>query len=197
MLILASLSPRRIDLLRSLGLEFKVVGSGVDEEVFSHDDPRTHVLRVSLEKVRAVSEKERGVIIGADTVVFLDGRILGKPKDEEDARGILEFISGKEHTVYTGFTIVDNRGSIKTYQKVVESVVKIKDLSREEVEWYISTGEPMDKAGAYAVQGIGAYMVEYIKGSYTNVVGLPMTEVVEALLGMKVLSFSGNGVRVL
>ena len=197
MIILASLSPRRRELLKGLGLDVKVVGSNVDEDMFKDNkNPLTHVLRLSLEKAKNVSEKEKGVIIGADTIVFLDGEIIGKPKDEEDAKVILRRISGRVHTVYTGFTIIDNRTPIKTYQRAVSSEVKIKELTPEEIEWYVSTGEPMDKAGAYAVQGLGAFMVEWIKGSWTNVVGLPLTEVVQALKEMGVLEFTKEGLKI-
>ena len=197
MIVLASLSPRRRELLKGLGLDVKVVGSNVDEDMFKDNkNPLTHVLRLSLEKAKDVSERERGVIIGADTIVFLDGEIIGKPRDEEDAKAILRRISGRVHTVYTGFTIIDNRTPIKTYQRAVSSEVKIKELTPEEIEWYVSTGEPMDKAGAYAVQGLGAFMVEWIKGSWTNVVGLPLTEVVQALKEMGVLEFTKEGLKI-
>ncbi len=197
MIVLASLSPRRKELLKGLGLDVKVVGSNVDEGMFKDNkNPLTHVLRLSLEKAKDVAGREKGVIIGADTIVFLDGDIIGKPKDEKDAETILKRISGKVHTVYTGFTIIDNRTPIKTYQRAVSSEVKIKELTPEEMDWYISTGEPMDKAGAYAVQGLGAFMVEWIRGSWTNVVGLPLTEVVQALKEMGVLRFTKEGLRI-
>ncbi len=178
-------------------MEIKVVGSGVEESnLQKEENPVSHVLKLSMEKARAVAEREKGVILAADTIVYLEPEILGKPKDVEDAKRLLRKLSGKYHTVYTGFTILDNRVVQRAYQRVVESKVKIKDLSDEEIEWYVSTDEPMDKAGAYAVQGIGAFMVERIEGSYTNVVGLPLTEVVEALKEMGVLVFDKKGIKV-
>ncbi len=197
MIVLASLSPRRKELLKGLGLDVKVVGSSVDEDMFKNNkNPLTHVLRLSLEKAKDVAGREKGVIIGADTIVFLNGEIIGKPRDEEEAKDILGRISGRVHTVYTGFTIIDNRTPIRTYQRAVSSEVKIKELTTEEIDWYVSTGEPMDKAGAYAVQGMGAFMVEWIRGSWTNVVGLPLTEVVQALREMGVLEFTREGLKV-
>ncbi len=188
MIVLASGSPRRRELLEALGIKIKVVPSGIEEE-FSEVDPRAHVMLNSYRKASSVFEREGGVVLGADTVVFLDGLVLGKPRDPEEAKEHLRLLSGRIHKVYTGFCIMDGREALRSYQKVVESFVKIKALSEDEISWYVGTGEPLDKAGSYAVQGIGAYMVERIEGSYTNVMGLPMKEVVDAFVEMGILTF--------
>lgn len=180
-LILASSSPRRNDLLKQIGLRFEVVPSKVDERIKNGEDPIEHVLRLSEEKALDVADNQRGSwIIGADTIVLLDGEILGKPIGEEDARQMLLKLSGNEHRVITGFCIfdTDTRQSIREH---VETTVAIKELAEEEIQGYVKTGEPLDKAGGYAIQGVGSFMVKEIRGSYTNVVGLPLCELVEAL----------------
>ncbi|MBI2487759.1 MAG: septum formation inhibitor Maf [Deltaproteobacteria bacterium] len=194
-IILASSSPRRKELLKMLGIEFEVIPSLVDEVHFHAESPEDFALRASTEKALAVARdlKEDSVVIGADTIVVVDGEILGKPRDKEEAKSMLGKISGKEHKVITGFSIVKPKTEI-LHREYSESRVKIKALAPWEIEGYIKTLEPMDKAGAYGVQGIGAFMVEEIRGSYTNVVGLPLSQLVDALTRLGILRlFSEDG----
>ncbi|MBI5286198.1 MAG: septum formation protein Maf [Deltaproteobacteria bacterium] len=180
-IILASASPRRKALIEGLGLLFEVYPSEVDERVKTGESPQAHTLRLALEKTKKARETfHEGWIIGADTVVVIDGRILGKPSDIEEARVMLNLLKGRTHTVFTAFCVL-SASTGKRVCRVVESRVKIKDLTGEEMEGYLTTGEPLDKAGAYAVRGIGCFMVESVEGSYTNVVGLPMEELKDAL----------------
>jgi septum formation protein len=188
-IILASSSPRRKELLERLGLRFEVIPSLIDEIQHRNESPEDFALRTSTEKALSVSRNLVGdsVVIGADTIVVKDGEILGKPKDEQEAITMLRKIAGKEHRVITGFSIVKPKAEI-LYRKFVESRVRIKTLASWEIEGYIKTGEPMDKAGAYGAQGIGAFMIEEVRGSYTNVVGLPLTQVIDALTRLGVLN---------
>ena len=188
-IILASSSPRRKELLEKLGLRFEVIPSLIDEILHRNESPEDFALRTSTEKALSVSRNLVGdsVVIGADTIVVKDGEILGKPKDEQEAITMLRKIAGKEHRVITGFSIVKPKAEI-LYRKFVESRVRIKTLAPWEIEGYIKTGEPMDKAGAYGAQGIGAFMIEEVRGSYTNVVGLPLTQVIDALTRLGVLN---------
>ena len=187
-LILASASPRRKELLRQVGLDFTSVPSKIKEKMREGEDFRQYPLRISLEKALSVIEgfpRANGCwVIAADTIVVIDSEILGKPKDPEDARGMLEKLSGREHLVITGFSIV-NAKSKDYIQRSVESRVKLKRLAPDEIEGYLKTREPFDKAGGYAVQGVGSFMVERINGSYSNVVGLPMSELIQVLREMK------------
>jgi septum formation protein len=180
-LILASRSPRRKALLEALRLDIKAVPSGVVESFREGESPKDHVLRLATEKAEWVAKRfpERWVI-GADTTVVIEGRALGKPGDASEATAMLSLLSGRDHWVLTGYTITRKKGSTLV-SRVVETRVKVKDLSAEEITWYIRTGEPFDKAGAYAIQGVGCFMVVGIEGSYTNVVGLPVCQVLESL----------------
>ncbi|HVR43802.1 MAG TPA: Maf family protein [Thermoanaerobaculia bacterium] len=173
-LILASGSPRRRELLESLRLRFEVVTGAVDERLRPEEPVEAYVERLAREKAEAVATSRPDAwIIAADTVVWLDGRILGKPADRDDAVRMLGAIAGREHVVYTGTALLHGgRGWRRT--SVTATRVRMVSLGREEIEWYVATGEPMDKAGAYAVQGIGSMYVESIEGNYTNVVGLPL-----------------------
>jgi septum formation protein len=180
-IILASASPRRRELLRQIGLIFAVVPSEIEEDVKDGEEPREHVLRLARIKAQEIArDQDSAVIIAADTIVVLGGEILGKPKDEEEAFEMLSRLSGRVHRVFTGFCVLSSDGS--EYSEAVESKVRFKHLTPEEIRGYIKTGEPMDKAGAYAVQGRGSYMIKKIQGSYTNVVGLPLCELVEVLV---------------
>ncbi len=180
-LILASASPRRQELLRSAGISFEVIPSDADEEIEEGETPDEHVIRLARLKAVKVGEKHRTRwVLGADTVVVVDGRILGKPRDRREAAGMLERMSAREHRVVTGYCFL-HFSSGKSRQGIVVSRVRFKKLSADEVRWYLDTGEPFGKAGAYAIQGKAAFMVREIRGSYTNVVGLPLCEVVEAL----------------
>lgn len=180
-LILASASPRRKTLLKDLGLRLKIVPAEVREIPRFKEDPVSFSKRMAEEKAWIVSSLfPNQWILGADTVVVLGETILGKPKNTQEAKRFLALLSGKTHQVITGFCLKNsalNRSRIQS----VSTRVSFKSLSREEIDWYVQTGEPMDKAGAYAIQGKGAFCVKKIRGSYTNVVGLPVTEVLEVL----------------
>lgn len=179
--ILGSGSPRRKFLLEGLGLTFDVVISNVDEKVFPGELPLEHCQRLAFAKAEAVANSNPdALILGADTAVIVDGDILGKPVDKKDAVRMLGTISGRWHTVITAFALVCPEMNIKV-ERVVSSEVFIRNLSKSQIEWYIDTGEPMDKAGAYAIQGLGAALVKEVKGSYTCVVGLPLAETVAEL----------------
>jgi len=192
-IILASNSPRRKLLLEKLGLPFEIKVSGVDEDA---DDLRgltpselVKVLsekkaRVVLEAEKAEADAERVVIIGADTIVVLDDKIIGKPEDARDAFDILNSLQGRTHTVYTGVTLIRvESGKTAEVRHIIDSAdVTMRDLTNEEISAYISTGEPFDKAGAYGVQEKGMLLVEKINGDYNTVVGLPVVKVYQALI---------------
>lgn len=175
MIILASASPRRRELLEQIGVEFKVAVSDVDE-VASADNPSDLVLKNAVAKAKKVASENAGcTVLGADTVVVLDDKIYGKPKDADDAFKMLKNFSGRAHEVLTGIALVKDG---EVFSKVVKTEVTFGDMTDEEIREYIATKEPMDKAGAYAVQGIAAKFIKNIVGSYSNVVGLPLYEVV-------------------
>ena len=180
-LILASASPRRREILSSTGIEFEVMPSEVNESFLPGESPEQHVLRLARMKARKAAEKHKDRwVLAADTIVVIDGRILGKPGDRREAEEMLRMLSDREHRVITGYYLVQG-SSRKSLEGKVVTRVRFKALSSQEIRWYLDTGEPFDKAGGYAIQGKGAFMIREIKGSYTNVVGLPLTEVVEAL----------------
>ena len=180
-IILASASPRRVELLASAGVEFEVCAGNIPEEPLPGELPEDHVIRLAREKALDVAGKHEGrFFIGADTVVVCDGEIMGKPKDSEDAHRMLFKLSGVPHEVITGFAVYD-RERDDAVTSAVTTKVYFKHLRAEEVAAYVATGCPFDKAGAYAIQGGAAHMVQRIDGSYTNVVGLPLCEVVEVL----------------
>ncbi|MBM6886843.1 MULTISPECIES: Maf family protein [Oscillospiraceae] len=173
-IILASQSPRRRELLERMGVgDFRIVTPDIDEQMDRDLPPGELVGRISLEKALAVQAQEgKGpIIIAADTVVALDGAVLGKPADELDAFKMLSTLSGCRHQVYTGLTVL--RGE-EQYTVSEETTVTFRELSAEEIDRYVATGEPMDKAGAYGIQGYGALLVEGIQGDYYNVMGLPV-----------------------
>jgi septum formation protein len=171
-LILASASPRRRNLLADLGLELVVRPVDVDETPEEGEEPLTYVLRLARQKARAKAHPGE-LVLAADTVVVLDGDLLGKPADEAEARSMLARLAGRRHTVFTGQALYDP-GHEREQVWVEASEVQIALLTEEEIAWYVATGETMDKAGSYAVQGIGALFVEAVDGNYTNVVGLPL-----------------------
>jgi septum formation protein len=177
MLILASGSPRRVELLRAAGIEFTVRISDVDETILPGESPRDYVLRLSRAKALAVAGEDE-IVLGADTTVVIEDEIAGKPVDIEDARRMLKALSGKWHEVLTGITLL--RGH-KILSDVAITRVKFSEMSEPEIDWYVSTGEPMDKAGAYGIQGYASRFVECIEGSYSNVVGLPVQMVYRML----------------
>lgn len=183
-IILASASPRRVELLSSAGIEFEVVAGDVYEGLLSGETPEDHVVRLARAKAEDVARKAGGrFYIGADTIVVCEGEIMGKPKDSADAERMLNKLSGISHEVITGFAVYDKeRDGVIT--DAVRTRVYFKHLRDEEIRAYIATGCPFDKAGAYAIQGGAAYMVQKIEGSYSNVVGLPLCEVVDALRRM-------------
>lgn len=186
-IILASASPRRQELLASAGIAFRVVPGDIDETPHPGEEPAPHVVRLAEEKAREASARADGrFFIGADTIVLLDGEILGKPCDESEAAVMLRKLSGRMHHVITGFAIIDHE-SDRIVRRTVSTEVYFRPVSDTEIAAYIATGCPLDKAGAYAIQGGAASMVEKINGSYTNVVGLPLCEVVEVLRGFGAL----------
>lgn len=173
-LILASTSPRRRELLASTGIPFDIHPSNVPEEHQHGELPMDYVARLSRDKAGAIAKHHyKKWVIGADTTVLLGDQLLEKPRDREDAIRILGTIAGRTHIVYTGVTL-ENKECGYSETRVAESAVRMLPLSDKDIAWYVDTGEPMDKAGAYAVQGIGAMFIESIHGSYTNVVGLPL-----------------------
>jgi septum formation protein len=180
-LLLASSSPRRKKLLRQIGLPFRSFSSAVEEDL-SVADPGLNARVLSEKKARKVLARSRGNwVLGADTVVVLDHLVLGKPESGEEARFMLLRLSGREHRVITGFCLLDPAGHT-AHSEAVVTRVKMKELTEDEVRRYVASGEPYGKAGSYAIQGLGAFMVESISGSYTNVVGLPLCALVKALL---------------
>lgn len=186
-IILASASPRRAELLESAGIRFQVVPGHIDETPLPGEAPVDHVLRLAEEKAREVAAREEGeFFIGADTIVLCAGEIMGKPCDNDDAARMLRKLSGVGHEVITGFSVHDRQRE-RSLCRAVATRVFFKALSETEIAAYVATGCPLDKAGAYAIQGGAAYMVERIEGSYTNVVGLPLCEVVAALREMGAL----------
>jgi septum formation protein len=191
-LILASTSPRRIEMLQLIGLDIVVLPSGIDETFRHRETPRDHVLRLSEEKALAVARSHPDDwVLGADTIVIIAGEILGKPGSVAEAKEMLEKLSGREHEVFTGFSIVrQNKGIL--IREVVESSVLFREITSDEMDWYTGLEEPYDKAGAYAVQGIGAFFIREIRGSYTNVMGLPLCEVVDALKRVSAIGFYGR-----
>jgi septum formation protein len=181
-LILASESPRRRKLLEQAGLRFTVVPSAVDESGLPAADPALAVRRLAEAKTLAVARRfPDSWVIGADTVVCLDQQLLGKPANAAEARGMLRRLSGRSHEVFTGFCLCQ-RTSGHHHCQSVRTDVTFKRLSEREIDWYIASGEPFDKAGAYGIQGLGAQLISTLHGSYTNVVGLPLCEVMDALM---------------
>lgn len=189
--ILGSSSPRRKDLLTQIGLSFEIVKPLVEEKRLNGEDPISYVNRNSQLKAKWVrdslknngSEKADAIIISADTIVLLDDILLEKPRDKDDARRMLALLSGRTHTVITSLCLLrddDLRGEIQS-QSAVKTEVTIKELSSKEICAYVDTNEPLDKAGSYAIQGQGCYMVAAINGCYHNVVGLPLTRFIYML----------------
>ena len=186
-LILASASPRRQELLALLDIRFEVIPSQADESFYAGELPEEHVLRLARAKAKDVAAQNPGRwVLAADTVVEIDGKILGKPKDRSEAIEMLRLLSQREHRVLTGYCILNASSPQKKEGKII-SWVKFKSLTEEEIHWYVGTGEPFDKAGGYAVQGKAAFMVQEVRGSYTNVVGLPLCEVIEDLRALGVV----------
>lgn len=191
-IILASTSPRRKALLKKAGFKFRVVESNCKEFFDSKLEPHELAKKLSLEKAKAVCKRnppaggKKSIIIAADTLVVCSGKILGKPKSKADAKGMLEFLSGKAHSIITGFTIIDEN---KVITKSEETKVYMKKISEKEINSYLETKEPFDKAGAYAIQGKAKKFIEKTEGDFDNAVGLPIRTLVQELkkLGAEVL----------
>lgn len=189
-LILASASPRRIELLTLMGLQFDAIPGDVDETFLKSETPREQVMRLSEEKARSVSiHHPNAWVMGADTIVAINGEVLGKPRTPEEAKEMLGKLSGQTHTVYTGFTLMQKSADIVICE-AVDSSVRFRRIPEDEMSWYVALEEPYDKAGGYAVQGMGAFFIREICGSYTNVMGLPLCEVVDVLKRVGALRFS-------
>lgn len=185
-IILASNSPRRRELLAQIGIrDFQILSPDVDEAVEPGLSPARMVEALSLRKAQAAAGRAgaEDLIIAADTVVALDGRVLGKPRDQGEAFAMLSALSGREHRVYTGVTVLGGGQAATEHE---ETAVAFRALSPEEIRDYIATGEPMDKAGAYGIQGVGALLVQGIRGDYCNVVGLPLFRLGRMLSGFGV-----------
>jgi septum formation protein len=180
-LILASASPRRRSLLQDLGLDFEVMESNVVEKPLLGETPQHFVLRAACDKAGAVSAgNTEAWVVGADTVVVCGNKILGKPRDARQAAEMLQSLSGCSHIVHTGFCLQNKKQGV-IVSRVVTTEVFFSSFSGEITAAYVATGEPLDKAGAYGIQGCGGFLVEKINGSYSNVVGLPLAEIVEEL----------------
>jgi len=181
-LVLASISPRRKAILKQIGIPFDSAGSMINETQYKKIKPTDIACHIAIQKVESIEHAYNNRwILGADTIVVINKTIFGKPKNPGECQDMLHLLKGKTHDVITGFCIHDP-GRQLVHLEAVMTKVKIKELSDIEIEAYINTGEPFGKAGAYAIQGIGSFMIEQINGSYTNVVGLPVYEVISALI---------------
>jgi septum formation protein len=180
-IILASSSPRRKELLEKTGLKFEIEPADYFENLNSELEPHELVKKLSLEKAGIVAKQNPvAIVIAADTIGVLKGKIIGKPRDETEAKRILRRLSGKSHLVITGFTILDAELG-KTVTQTVDTQVYFRKLTDSQIDAYVHTGEPLDKAGAYGIQGLGAALVDHIDGDYDNVVGLPVAKLMESL----------------
>lgn len=177
-LILASSSPRRAEILNIVGWPFQVQVAGIDETQKAGEPPHEYVQRLALEKAAAVAAKQSsGLVLGADTTVVVQGELLGQPCDDDDARRMLSLLSGRWHDVLTGVALVPVTG--KSNVSYATSRVLFAEMSDAEIDWYVRTGEPRGKAGAYAIQGQAALFIREIEGEYFNIVGLPIRLVYE------------------
>ena len=182
-IILASASPRRAEILRTVGWPFDALAVHIDETRRPEEDAATYVQRLAREKAETAAARTVGLsVVGADTTVVIDGQILEKPEDADDARRMLYLLNNRWHKVLTGVALVDRKDS-ETRVAYQETEVKFASMSNDEIEWYVAGGEPMDKAGGYAIQGAGARFIEGIRGDYYNVVGLPLRLLYELLIG--------------
>lgn len=188
-IVLASTSPRRISLLRQIGMRFTVV-TPVEDETSANPDPKERVMENALAKARSVlGNVEEGLIVGADTVVYIDERILGKPSSDDEARRMMATLSGRVHRVFTGLAVIDAESGLEEVS-CEETQVHLMELSDEEISRYVESGEPMGKAGAYAIQGLGAVFVDRVVGCFHNVVGLPLSLLWKMIRGMGYDPFS-------
>lgn len=187
-LVLASRSPRRSELLAAAGYSFEVLAADIDESVRGGEDPAAYVERLALEKARAVlALRPESLVLGADTTVTIDGLILGKPADELEATEMLRRLRGRVHDVYTGVALVDASGGESAVER---TQVWFDAVTDEDISWYVSSGEPVDRAGAYAIQGLASRFIPRIEGSYSNVVGLPVALVSSILRRRKPVRLS-------
>lgn len=187
-IILASKSPRRKELLEQAGLSFEIIPSTFDEDAVIIKEPAGYAMHLAENKAGEVAARyPEKVVIGADTIVIINGEVLNKPCDIDHAREMLLKLSGNTHQVITGFCIKCVAQNLH-YTAFCQTDVTFKALSRAELEWYILTDEPYDKAGGYAIQGLGSFMIEKIAGSYTNVVGLPVCEVMDCLYKARIIA---------
>lgn len=190
--VLASSSPRRRDLLDLIGIKHDVRPADVDESIVGGETPADYAERLAREKAEAIAVEGADIVIGADTVVVIDGRVLGKPVNEQQAAAMLESLGGRTHTVLTAVAIVvDGR----TSSGVEEVTVTFRPLTLEEIDSYVATGEPMDKAGAYGIQGYGATIVERVEGDYFAVMGLPLVRLVRLLAERGISYDFANGLK--
>lgn len=189
-IILASQSPRRQELLTQAGLSFEIIAAEIDEKALAvSKNPASYAQTLSQMKADHIGKTQpQAWIIGADTIVVVDNTVLGKPENKTAAVTMLKALNNKPHSVFTGFTVCHPSRQI-SISKAVETRVVFKDLTNEEIQWYADTNEPYDKAGGYGIQGIGAFMVREITGSYSNVVGLPMCEIIETLSDLEIIQF--------
>jgi septum formation protein len=174
-LILASQSPRRKYLLKQIGMKFRIIPSRVAEVFLSRQSPGENAQRIALEKATDVAARlRRGIVVGADTLVVLDHHVLGKPKSKDDAKRMLRLLSGREHSVYTGFALKDVETG-KHISGVEETKVRFRKLTEKEITDYVNSGSPMDKAGSYGIQDdVGAVFIERVNGCFYNIVGFPL-----------------------
>ena len=180
-ILLASGSPRRKELLSNAGVNFTVVVSGCDETPIEGESAQAMVERLAVVKAQAVlATSPEAIVLGADTTVVIDGECLGKPENTQDACRMLDRIQGREHEVWGGFAIIGSSPQLPIVRSLVTKV-KMRPMTSQEIAWYVATGEPMDKAGSYAIQGIGLQFVDTIEGSYSNVVGLDIAQVMVEL----------------
>jgi len=192
-IILASASPRRREIMNQIGIRFEVIPS-VGEEVITKTEPDKVVCELSAQKAAEILEKTEGavVVLGADTIVAHNGRILGKPVDAEDAKRMIASYAGDTHEVFTGVTVLvrDVDGTVKKSSFAIRTGVRVRAMSEAEIDWYVATKEPLDKAGAYGIQGKFAPFIEGIDGDYYNVVGFPIAAVISEtrMLGVDLLS---------
>jgi nucleoside triphosphate pyrophosphatase len=188
-LILASKSPRRQDLLQQVGLNIKISPSHIDESKIKLTSPNEYVKELAFLKANKMSQQYTNHwVLGADTIVVIKDQILGKPKSFDDAINMLKLLRNDCHSVFTAFCI-RHKESMNSTIKSVETKVYFKSLSQKEIEWYANTKEPYDKAGGYGIQGIGSFLVKKISGSYSNVVGLPIAEVIDTLTDLNLIEF--------
>lgn len=183
LIVLASASPRRRELLASVGINFQIFPSNIKEQRLADESPESFVLRLSHEKAAEVAGRSTisgRWFIGSDTIVLCDDQILGKPTSPQDSTRMLHMLSGRSHQVLSAYAIID-RNNNQCISRCITTAVTFRTLTQQEIEGYIASGEPADKAGSYAIQGLGAFMVTTIDGSYSSVVGLPLAQIVTDL----------------